>query len=223
MEEEVETKEEAVEEKATLNDLVPMDKLREIVKNANLPQPQDDFNSSINDSFKEYLGSEDEEKDAEIKKQNKKRFKVFSKGRARTESDKIATDNYKTRYDRETWFYKRHRDTIDRYVKKEDKQTKKTNSDANVVVLTTKSDDEDVLRVGYFKMLIIVWFDLIVCTILGNILFAPIHLLRFVSELFFKMRKSVAITVGIIVGIVIVVVGLILGVNYIMQLARGLS
>ena len=206
--------------KVETKDLIPMEALREYAKNGNLPQPQDNFDNSLNDSFNDYLNSDDQEKDEQIKKQNKKRFKVFSKGKARAEGDKVATETYKARYDRETWFYKRHKDTIDKYVKKEEKQVKKSNSDTDVVVLTTKTEEEDILRIGYFKMVMIVWFDLVICTILGNILFTPVHLVRFVSELFFKMKKTIAITVGIIIGIVVVIVGLILGVNYIIQFVR---
>ena len=91
-----------------------------------------------------------------------------------------------------------------------------------MVVIQTEVEEDNILRIGFFKMLLIVWFDILLDCV-GKILFFPVHLIRYVSELFFKMKKSVAITILIIVGIIIVVLGLILGVNYIMRFAQGLS
>lgn len=216
---------EVQEEKVELKQMIPIEKIRELAKvNPSLlsADVNDVFNDNLDLSFKDYVNSDDEEKKEEVKKHNKRKFKLFRKGKEKKETDQLATSIYQSRYDRETWYYKRHKDTIDRYVKKEEKQVKK-NQDDGVVVIQTKTEEDDTLRIGFLKMWFIVMYDFFVCTVIGNLFASPVHLLRYISELFFKMKKAVAITIVIIVGIIVIVLGLILGINYVFSLAQGLS
>lgn len=209
-------------EEVESKELMPIEKIRElIVENPSLINSGEVFDTKLNSSFNDYINSDDEDKKEEVKKHNKRKFKLFRKGKEKKETDQLATSIYQSRYDRETWYYKRHKDTIDRYVKKEEKPATKRENDG-VVVIQTKTEEDDTLRIGFLKMLLIVWFDILIDCI-GKIVFSPIHLLRYVSELFLKMRKAVAITIVIIVGIIVIVLGLILGVNYVFNLAQGLS
>ena len=147
---------------------------------------------------------------------------MFTKRKEGIDDNVSATRKYVTDYEREEWYYKRHKDTIDKYIKKDDKEKKKKNSqDPNVVVVETEKADEP-LRVGLFKMWSIVFYDMLIF-ILGCIVFSPVHLVRYVAELFFKMRKALAITVGIIVGVAILIIGLIFGVSALFNYARSVS
>ena len=205
-----------------VQEITPIEKLRELVKtNPDFihADSEDVFNGNMDLSFTEYVNSDDEDKDKAVKKHNKKRFNLFRKGKEKKEADETATSVYQSRYDRETWYYKRHKDTIDKYVKKEEKDSKKKDSD----ILVVQNQDDEVLRIGFLKMWFIVMFDWIFCTIIANIIGSPVHLLKCISEIFYRMKKSVAITVIILVGIILVVVGLILGINYIFSFAQGLS
>ncbi len=215
---------EVQEEKVESKEMIPIEKIRELAKvNPSLlsADVNDVFNDNLDLNFKDYVNSDDEEKQEEVKKHNKKKFKLFRKGKEKKETDQLATSIYQSRYDRETWYYKRHKDTIDRYVKKEEKEVKKQ-QDNGVVIIQTETEEDNTLRIGFLKMLLIVWFDILIDCI-GKIVFSPIHLLRYVSELFLKMRKAVAITIVIIVGIIVIVLGLILGIDYVFSLAQGLS
>ena len=212
------------EEKVESKELMPIEKIREIAKtNPNLlsADVNDAFNDNLDLSFNDYVNSDDEQKQEEVKKHNKRKFKLFRKGKEKKETDQLATSIYQSRYDRETWYYKRHKDTIDRYVKKEDKEVKKQEGD--IKFLTVETEEDDTLRIGFLKMWFIVMYDFFVCTVIGNIFASPVHLLRYISELFFKMKKAVAITIVIIVGIIVAVLGLILGIDYVFSLAQGLS
>ena len=216
---------EVQEEKVESKEMIPIERIRELAKvNPSLlsADVNDVFNDNLDSSFNSYVNGDDEEKEEEVKKHNKKKFKLFRKGKEKKETDKIATSIYQSRYDRETWYYKRHKDTIDRYVKKEEKEVKK-NQDDGVVVIQTKTEEDDTLRIGFLKMWFIVMYDFLFCTVIGNLFASPVHLLRYISELFFKMKKAVAITIVIIVGIIVIVLGLILGINYVFSLAQGLS
>lgn len=216
---------EVQEEKVESKEMIPIEKIRELAKvNPSLlsADVNDVFNDNLDLSFNSYVNSDDEEKQEEVKKHNKRKFKLFRKGKEKKETDQLATSIYQSRYDRETWYYKRHKDTIDRYVKKEEKEIKK-NQDDGVVVIQTETEEDNTLRIGFLKMWFIVMYDFLFCTILGNLISSPVHLLRYISELFFKMKKAVAITIVIIVGIIVIVLGLILGINYVFSLAQGLS
>lgn len=216
---------EVQEEKVELKELIPIETLRELAKaNPNLlsADVNDAFNDNLDLSFKDYVNSDDEEKQEEVKKHNKRKFKLFRKGKEKKETDQVATSIYQSRYDRETWYYKRHKDTINKYVKKEEKEVKKQQND-NIVVLTTETEEDNILRVGFLKMWFIVMFDFLVCTVIGNLFATPIHIFKVIAETFTRMRKAVSITVAIITIIIIVVVGLILGINYVFSLAQGLS
>ena len=212
------------EEKVESKELMPIEKIRELAKvNPSLlsADVNDVFNDNLDLSFNDYVNSDDEQKQEEVKKHNKRKFKLFRKGKEKKETDQLATSIYQSRYDRETWYYKRHKDTIDRYVKKEDKEVKKQEGD--IKFLKVETEEDDTLRIGFLKMWFIVMYDFFVCTVIGNLFASPVHLLRYISELFFKMKKAVAITIVIIVGIIVVVLGLILGINYVFSLAQGLS
>lgn len=216
---------EVQEEKVESKEMIPIEKIRELAKvNPSLlsADVNDVFNDNLDLNFKDYVNSDDEEKQEEVKKHNKKKFKLFRKGKEKKETDQLATSIYQSRYDRETWYYKRHKDTIDRYVKKEEKEVKKQ-QDGGVVIIQTETEEDNTLRIGFLKMWFIVMYDFLFCTILGNLISSPVHLLRYISELFFKMKKAVAITIVIIVGIIVAVLGLILGIDYVFSLAQGLS
>lgn len=162
-----------------------------------------EFDKNLNTgSFEEFLNRNPDLKNKRDKV-NRKKFNSFAKREQQVTDDYTAVDRYKARYDRETWFYNRHSDTINKYCKKD-------------------NAEDDVVRIGYFKMLLIVWFDLIFATILFNyILCSPIHLVKVVSELFFRMRKPVMITVLIIMSVVILVTAMVLGVNWLTSLKLG--
>lgn len=215
---------EVQEEKVESKELIPMERIRAIAKaNPSLlsADVNDVFNDNLDSKFKDYVNSDDKEKQEEVKKHNKRKFKLFRKSKEKKETDELATSIYQVRYDRETWYYKRHKDTIDKYVRKREKTASKQENQG-VVLIQTESEEDKTLRIGFLKMLLIVWFDILIDCV-GKIVFSPIHLLRYVSELFLEMRKAVAITIVIIVGIIVIVLGLILGANYIFSLAQGLS
>ena len=216
---------EVQEEKVESKELIPMEKIRELAKlNPSLlsADVNDVFNDNLDLNFKDYVNSDDEEKQEEVKKHNKRKFKLFRKGKEKKETDQLATSIYQSRYDRETWYYKRHKDTIDKYVKKEEKEVKKQ-QDNGVVIIQTKTEEDDTLRIGFLKMWFIVMFDFLFCTVIGNLFATPIHIFKVIAETFTRMRKAVSITVAIITIIIIVVVGLILGIDYVFSLAQGLS
>lgn len=215
---------EVQEEKVESKELIPMERIRAIAKaNPSLlsADVNDVFNDNLDSKFKDYVNSDDKEKQEEVKKHNKRKFKLFRKSKEKKETDELATSIYQVRYDRETWYYKRHKDTIDKYVRKREKTASKQENQG-VVLIQTESEEDKTLRIGFLKMLLIVWFDILIDCV-GKMVFSPIHLLRYVSELFLEMRKAVAITIVIIVGIIVIVLGLILGANYIFSLAQGLS
>lgn len=179
------------------------------------------FASKMDSEFGKYLDGADDEVREDVKKHNRKTFKMLKKRKEQKDSDLTATEVYQARYDRETWYYKRHKDTIDKYVKREDKDKTKAKTDPNVLVV--ENPEEEAMRIGIFKMWFIVWFDLVVCTFLGNLVLSPIHLVRFMAEIFYKMKKSVAVTVVIIVTVIIVAVALTFGIQALMNYARTLS
>lgn len=214
---------EVQEEKVESKQIMPIEQIRQIVKaNPDLlgKDSSDVFNGNMDLSFTDYVNNDDEKKDKVIKKYNKKRFNLFKKNKDKKETDELATSVYQSRYDRETWYYKRHKDTIDRYIKKEEKESKKQKDSVNVVI---NNEPDETLRVGFLKMWFIVIYDFLICTCLGNFIASPFHIFRCIAELFLKMRKAVAITVVIITGIILIALGLILGTNYIFNLAQGLS
>ena len=214
---------EVQEEKVESKEIMPIEKIRELVKaNPDLlgKDTSDVFNGNMDLSFTDYVNNDDEKKDKVIKKYNKKRFNLFKKNKDKKETDELATSVYQSRYDRETWYYKRHKDTIDRYTKKEEKVTKKND---NEVVVVTQNEQDETLRIGFIKMWFIVMYDLIFCTIIANLFASPFHIFRVIAELFHKMKKSVGITVGIITAVIIIALGLILGIDYVFSLAQGLS
>lgn len=200
-------------------ELMPMQQIREMVKNGQIKDNELVVETSLEENFKEFINEDQEVKEG-VKKHHKKTFNLFKKRKEAINKDVADTDVYKYRYDKEEWFYKRHKDTIDKYVKKEDKKPDKKDTDTLVATINNNNDDV-ILRIGLFKMLLIVWFDIFVDSV-GKIVFFPIHLLRYVSELFFKMKKSIAITIIIIVAIVVVVVGLVFGIGAIMDYAKAI-
>ena len=207
-------------------ELIPIEEIREMYQNGVLVKKPQDNNSSLmhkfDDEFDKFIKSDDEvQKD--VKKHNKKTFKLFRKRKEALNKDETSTDIYQVRYDRETWYYKRHKDTIDKYIQKDEKKKAKQDKSATTVEVTYVDEPrEDIIRIGLFKMLLIVWFDLFV-DFIGKVIFLPIHLLRYVSELFFKMKKSIAITIIIIVGVVLVTLGLVFGINALMNYAKNLT
>jgi hypothetical protein len=206
-------------------DLIPIEEIRELVAEGKLIEKPKDNNlnliTKINEEFNDYI-EQDEEAKNEVKKHNRKTFKLYRKRKESLDKDEASVDIYQARFDRETWFYKRHKDTIDKYVKKDDKcvdKKKKKDDKETVEIVVQETPKDEILRIGLLKMLLIVWFDLFV-DFIGKIVFFPIHLLRYVSELFFKMKKSIAVTILIIVGIVIVVVGLVFGIDALLSYAK---
>lgn len=204
---------------------IPIEKIREMVANGQLVPKKTDNNSNlmskIDEGFNDYIET-DEEAQNEVKKHNKKTFKLYRKRKESLDKDEASIDIYQARYDRETWFYKRHKDTIDKYVKKDDKKDdRKKKGEQEPIVVVENPNKDETLRIGLFKMLLIVWFDLFV-DFIGKIVFFPIHLLRYVSELFFKMKKTIAVTIIIIIAIVLVVVGLVFGIDALMGYAKTL-
>lgn len=211
-----------MEEKIESQNLIPIEKIRELMlSNPSLGQSDDVFNNNLDASFNNYVNSDDEDKKEEVKKHNKRKFKLFRKGKEKKETDQIATSVYQSRYDRETWYYKRHKDTIDKYVKKDEKDGKKQECD--VKILRVETEEDDTLRIGFLKMWFIVMFDFLISTCIGNIIASPIHIFKVIAETFTRMKKAVSITVAIITILIIVIVGLILGVNYVFSLVQGLS
>lgn len=203
--------------------LIPIEQIKQMIAEGQLIEKPKDNNSNlltkIDKEFDEYIKT-DEDVRNEVKKHNKKTVKLFRKRKETLDKDEASLDIYQVRYDRETWFYKRHKDTIDKYNKKDEKKSTFSKNKESEVVVEIKNDDKDeVLRIGLFKMLLIVWFDLLV-SVVGMVVFLPIHLLRYVSELFFKMKKSIAVTILIIVAIVVVVVGLVFGIEALLNYAK---
>lgn len=207
-------------------ELIPIEEIREMYQSGVLVRKPQDNNTSLmhkfDDEFTEFIKTDDEvQKD--VKKHNKKTFKLFRKRKEVLNKDETSTDIYQVRYNRETWYYKRHKDTIDKYIQKEDKRrVKQEKSEVKVTYVENNNEKDEVLRIGLFKMLLIVWFDLFV-DFIGKVVFLPIHLLRYVSELFFKMKKAIAVTIIIIVGIVLVVLGLVFGIDALMNYAKTLA
>lgn len=201
-------------------ELIPIEKIREMVKEPSTTPSMASVDDKLDNEFKDFL--QNGVSNEEVKKHNKKRFKLLKKRKEMQDNDISATSVYQSRYDRETWFYKRHKDTIDKYIKKDEKSEKK-NANNQTTIIVDSPDKEDVARIGYYKMLFIVWFDLIFCTVIGNIVASPIHLVRYIAELFYKMKKAIAITVAIITVVIILTVGLIFGISSLMNMVQGLS
>ncbi len=201
-------------------ELIPIEKIREMVKEPSTTSSMASVDDKLDNEFKDFL--QNGVSNEEVKKHNKKRFKLLKKRKEMQDNDISATSVYQSRYDRETWFYKRHKDTIDKYIKKDEKSEKK-NANNQTTIIVDNPDKEDVARIGYYKMLFIVWFDLIFCTVIGNIVASPIHLVRYIAELFYKMKKAIAITVAIITVVIILTVGLIFGISSLMNMVQGLS
>ena len=201
-------------------ELIPIEKIREMVKEPSTTTSMASVDDKLDNEFKDFL--QNGVSNEEVKKHNKKRFKLLKKRKEMQDNDISATSVYQSRYDRETWFYKRHKDTIDKYIKKDEKSEKK-NANNQTTIIVDNPDKEDVARIGYYKMLFIVWFDLIFCTVIGNIVASPIHLVRYIAELFYKMKKAIAITVAIITVVIILTVGLIFGISSLMNMVQGLS
>ena len=201
-------------------ELIPIEKIREMVKEPSTTTSMASVDDKLDNEFKDFL--QNGVSNEEVKKHNKKRFKLLKKRKEMQDNDISATSVYQSRYDRETWFYKRHKDTIDKYIKKDEKSEKK-NANNQTTIIVDNPDKEDVARIGYYKMLFIVWFDLIFCTVIGNIVASPIHLVRYIAELFYKMKKAIAITVAIITVVIILTFGLIFGISSLMNMVQGLS
>lgn len=208
------------EKDVSVKDLVPIERIRELIdKTTNTSE--NGVSDRLDSEFNDYINSNDEDVAKTTEKHNKKTLKMFTKRKERVNDNVSATKTYITDYDREEWYYKRHKDTIDKYIKKDDKDKKKKGDNDINVVIETEKDDEP-LRVGLFKMWSIVAYDMLIF-ILGCIVFSPVHLVRYVAELFFKMRKALAITVAIIVGVVVLTIGLIFGVSALFNFARSVS
>lgn len=165
--------------------------------------------NELNNSFKTFLG-DTEKTEKEIARHNKKKFKIFKKLDKDTTDDFSAVERYQTRYNRETWFYKRHKDTIDKYTKK----TKEKNRD-NLVL----DEEGDALRVGFYAMVFYVWFDLIL-SFITNVLIFPIHITRIVAEQFAKMRKDIMWATIIVISLILVSLGLGFGIKALINYAR---
>lgn len=201
--------------------LIPIEEIR-AMRERGLITPNGEVADLVDKSFADYVNGKDADKNDQIDESNKRRFKKKLKRREKVEDDYDTTNVYQARYDRETWYYKRHKDTIDKYTKKEEKRVKNDPNTASIVV--EDPNKEEIARIGMFKMWSIVWFDLIIVTILFSyIICSPIHLLKKITELFYQMKKGIAITVLIITAVIIVSVGLIFGVNAILNYARSLS
>ena len=193
----------------------------QLKKNDTLPsvQSQSTAVSTIMDTkFNEYASSDDKDVKKGYDKFNKKRFKRIKDRQESIEIDQSAVDKYQVKYNREEWFYKRHKDTIDKYIKKDEKQ--KTSKDDNSVIVVENA--QETLRVGFAKMISIVWFDLFL-TYLGYIVLFPIYLFRNLVELFYKMKKSVAVAVIIITVVIVIAIALIFGINALMRLTRSVA
>lgn len=203
-----------------VKDLIPVDKIRELIE-ATSNASENGVSNRLDSDFDNYINSDDENVQKTSEKHNKRTLKMFTKRKEQVNDNVSATRKYVTDYEREEWYYKRHKDTIDKYIKKDDKDKKKK-GDNSVEVVIESDREEEPLRVGLFKMWSIVFYDMLIF-ILGCIVFSPVHLVRYVAELFFKMRKSLAITVGIIVGVVVLTVGLIFGISALFNFARSVS
>lgn len=203
-----------------VKDLIPVDKIRELIE-ATSNASENGVSNRLDSDFDNYINSDDENVQKTSEKHNKRTLKMFTKRKEQVNDNVSATRKYVTDYEREEWYYKRHKDTIDKYIKKDDKEKKKK-SDNSVDVVIESDREEEPLRVGLLKMWSIVFYDMLIF-ILGCIVFSPVHLVRYVAELFFKMRKSLAITVGIIVGVVVLTVGLIFGISALFNFARSVS
>ena len=203
-------------------ELLPMDKIREMMQSGQLiPKPTDNtenLSTTMDTQFNKYLSSDEVQQDME--KQNKKRYKLFSKRKRGVEDDMSATQKYQTAFEREEWYYRRHKDTIDKYIKKDDKPVDKKQKEGSTIVVEQENDD--ILRVGLFKMALIVFFDLFI-DVVSKVVFFPVHLLRFLVELFYKMKKAIAVTVIIIAIVILVAIGLIYGINAVTQIVQSAS
>lgn len=203
--------------------LVPIDEIRKLMKSGNLPisENQNTLSTKFDDAFEEYVNSDDENVKKQIQQSNKKTFKKLGKSKEKITGDIADTNVYQVRYEKEEWFYKSHKDTIDKYVKKEEKKQIK---DKDSLVATIQNEPEEITRIGMAKMRTIVWFDLLIRTILFDyIICSPIQLIRAIAELFYRMKKSIAIAVAIITGIIVIGLGLYFGAEAIMNFARSSS
>lgn len=201
-------------------ELIPVEQIKEMIELGVItPKTTEaELSNKLDEEFKSFLNSDDEEITDAVKKHNKKTLSLLTDHKESIDEDLSATGRYQVRYDRETWYYKRHKDTIDKYNRKPSKIKAKTDAE-NIVV----EDDKDyVARIGYAKMSSIVWFDIIIMY-LGYILFSPFYLLRELVDLFFKMKKSLAITVLVVFGIIVLTVGLVFGIGAILRLAQSSS
>lgn len=207
--------------------LVPMDEIRKMLTETGGFQStknQSNLSEKLDEAFSDYLNSDNDDIQKAVNKSNKRTFKKLGKSKEKVTGDIADTNVYQARYDREEWYYKRHKDTIDRYAssKKDEKKNQSKNKDELVATIT--NEPEEVTRIGLAKMAVIVWFDLLIRTILFDyIICSPFQLVRAVAELFYRMKKSIAITVGIITGIIVVTLGLIFGVQAIMNYVQSLS
>lgn len=203
--------------------LVPIDEIRKLMKGGSLPisENQNTLSTKFDDAFEEYVNSDDENVKKQIEQSNKKTFKKLGKSKEKITGDIADTNVYQVRYEKEEWFYKSHKDTIDKYVKKEEKKQIK---DKDSLVATIQNEPEEITRIGMAKMRTIVWFDLLIRTILFDyIICSPIQLIRAIAELFYRMKKSIAIAVAIITGIIVIGLGLYFGAEAIMNFARSSS
>lgn len=80
--------------------------------------PNGEVADLVDKSFADYVNGKDADKNGQIDESNKRRFKKKLKRREKVEDDYDTTDVYQARYDRETWYYKRHKDTIDNIPRK---------------------------------------------------------------------------------------------------------
>lgn len=204
--------------------LVPIDEIRKMMTTGSFQSTENQSNLStkFDEAFSDYLNSDDKKVQDQINKSNKKTFRKLGKSKEKITGDIADTNVYQVRYDKEEWYYKSHKDTIDRYVKKEEK--KAPAKDKDTLVATITNEPEEITRIGIAKMRTIVWFDLLIRTILFDyVLCSPIQLVRAIAELFYRMKKSIAIAVAIITGIIVVILGLVFGVQAIMRFARSAS
>jgi hypothetical protein len=201
-------------------ELIPMKDFKEMMRLGIITPTttEEELSKKLDEEFSSYINSDDEEIKDAVSKHNKKTLDLLTDHRESIDKDLSATDKDRVRYDRETWYYLRHKDTIDKYDRKTRKNKAKT-GDEDIVV---EKPEDDIIREGMAKLSFIVWFDMFL-TCFKSILYFPFYLIRELADLFFKMKKSLAITVLIIFGIIVLTVGLIFGIDAIMRLARASS
>lgn len=192
--------------------MLPMDEIKAMVENEKEEHTLQEFKTDLPmqnafnpKSFDEFL-EKNPDLEEEYNRVNRKQFKQYADQAVDVTKSATNVTKFKAKYEAEEWFYKRHKDTIDRYCNKR----------------KTDENEAEPIRIGYVKMVSIVMFDLIVVTLLFNcILCAPVHLVKCISELFFKMRKPVMITTLIILGVVLLATLMIMGVEWLTSLKIG--